>query len=86
MAATDATADVGQLAERILEKSPPDLELPRGGLVLRDPLLWRLLGVPALPAYRDAYVVAQRIDRGCKQSVKGYMDGLRAARAGGHHE
>lgn len=51
-----------------------------------DPLMWRLLGVPALHAYRDAYRVAQRIERGCSQSLKGYRDGLSAERAGGRHE
>lgn len=47
-----------------------------------DPLLWKIIGVPALDAYRDAYRVAQRIDRNCSQSIEGYTDGVRDARRG----
>ena len=79
----NSNAELAELAERVLQKAPPDTGPPDKGPDLRDPVLWMYLGVPALRAYRDAYLVAQRIERGCTQSMRGYRDGLSAQRAGG---
>ena len=76
---------LSEIAEKLLEKAPPD-DAPDIRPTAKDPLLWRLLGAPALPAYGDGYRVGWRIARGCSQSVKGYKAGVGAAHAGGRHE
>ena len=48
-----------------------------------DPAMWRLLGVPAMVAYRDAYRIAQRIERGCAMSIRGFRDAVYDAEFGG---
>ena len=44
-----------------------------------DPMLYKICGVPALTAYREAYRIALRIERGCKMSIRGFRDAVHDA-------
>ena len=44
-----------------------------------DPALFKICGVPALTAYREAYKIALRIERGCEMSIKGFRDAVHDA-------